>query len=156
MSRSAAIERVREAQTDWDEAIRAHEQVMPELDPFAARLRATSRAAARQAAAFEYAAEAGLGALEKDTVVRHPPHELSPAAMRPGDPQTWEQFDDAVCQWQDAWRSGSTITVAQALRRLATLTEMLADEVDQLARNTTSAESAAHPGRASSSPVKSS
>lgn len=138
MSRATAIERVRDAQSDWDKAIRAHEQVMPELGPFAARLRETSRAAARQAAAFEYAAEAGLRALAKDTVVRNPPHELSPAANRPGEAQTWEQFDDAVRQWQNAWQSGSTTTVAQALRRLSTLTEMLADEIDQLPRNSTS------------------
>ncbi len=51
MSRATAVERVREAQTDWDKAIRAHEQVMPELAPFAARLRETSNAAAKQAAA---------------------------------------------------------------------------------------------------------
>jgi len=138
MSRATAIERVREAQADWDKAIRAHEQVMPELGPFAARLRETSHAAAKQAAAFEYAAEAGLRALGKDTVVRHPPPELSTSANRPGDPQTWEQFDDAVRQWQDAWQSGSTTTVAQALRRLATLTEMLADEAVELRRRTTS------------------
>lgn len=137
MSRATAIERVRDAQTDWDDAIRAHEQVMPDLDPFAARLRATSAAAAKQAAAFEYAAEAGLRALAKDTVVRHPPHELAPGANRPGDEQTWEQFDNAVRQWQDAWQSGSTTTVAQALRRLATLTEMLADEINQLPRDST-------------------
>jgi hypothetical protein len=138
MSRATAVERVREAQADWDKAIRAHEQVMPALAPFAARLRQTSHASAKQAAAFEYAAEAGLRALAKDTVVRHPPQELSPDANRPGDPQTWEQFDDAVSQWQDAWQSGSTTTVAQALRRLATLTEMLADETDEIRRNTTS------------------
>jgi hypothetical protein len=140
MSRATAIERVRDAQADWDKAIRAHEQVMPELGPFAARLRETSHAIAKQAAAFEYAAEAGLRALAKDTVVRHPPRELSTSENRPGDPQTWEQFDDAVRQWQDAWQSGSTTTVAQALRRLATLTEMLADETDELRRSTTSIE----------------
>ena len=66
--------------------------------------------------------------------MRHPPRELSPDANRPGDPQTWEQFDDAVRQWQNAWQSGSTTTVAQALRRLATLTEMLADQIDELRR----------------------
>jgi hypothetical protein len=138
MSRESAVERVREAQTEWDTAIRAHEQVLPELGAFASRLRETSRASAHQAAAFEYAAEAGLRALAKDTVVRRPPYELSPGANRPGDPKTWQQFDDAVRQWQDAWRSGSTTTVAQALRRLATLTEMLADQADELRRSTTS------------------
>ncbi len=137
MSRATAVERVREAQTDWDKAIRAHEQAMPELLPFAARLRETSVAAAKQAAAFEYAVEAGLSALAKDPVVRHPPRELSPDANRPGNPQTWEQFDDAVRQWQDAWQSGSTTTVARALRRLATLTEMLGDQTDELRRNAT-------------------
>jgi hypothetical protein len=136
MSRATAVERVREAQSDWDKAIRAHEQVMPELLPFAARLRETSNAAAKQAAAFEYAAEAGLRALAKDTVIRHPPRELAPDANRPGDPQTWEQFDDAVRQWQEAWQSGSTTTVARALRRLAALTEMLADQTDELQRDT--------------------
>ena len=142
MSRATAIQRVRDAQTDWDNAIRSHEQVMPELGPFAARLRSTSAASAKQAAAFEYAAETGLRALAKDTVTRHPPHELSPTANRPGNPQTWAQFDDAIHQWQNAWQSGSTTTVAQALRRLATLTEMLADQVDQLPRDTASGEAA--------------
>ena len=69
---------------------------------------------------------------------RPPPHELSPSAYRPGDPRTWEQFDRAVRQWQDAWQSGSTTTVAQALRRLSTLTEMLADEIHQVQRDTAS------------------
>jgi hypothetical protein len=55
-------------------------------------------------------------------------------ANRPGDPETWSRFDAAITNWQDAWQSGSTLTVAQALRRLATLTEMLADEVDELRR----------------------
>jgi len=136
MSRATAIERVRDAQADWDNAIHAHEEVLPELTQFAARLRATSQASAKQAAAFEYAAETGLRALAKDPVTRHPPHELSPTANRPGDPQTWAQFDEAVRQWQDAWQSGSTATVAQALRRLATLTEILANEIDQFPRNT--------------------
>ena len=117
MSRATAIQRVRDAQTDWDNAIRSHEQVMPELTAFAARLRATSRASAQQAAALEYAAETGLRALAKDTITRHPPHELSPTANRPGNPQTWTQFDDAIHQWQNAWQSGSTTTVAQALRQ---------------------------------------
>ncbi len=138
MSRAIAIERVREAQADWDNAIRAHELVMPELGPFATRLRQTSQASAKQAAAFEYAAETGLSALAKDTVLRRPPGELSPGANRPGDSRTWAQFDDAVRQWQDAWQSGSTATVAQALRRLATLTGMLADQIDELRRDTAS------------------
>ncbi len=142
MSRATAIQRVRDAQTDWDTAIRSHEQVMPELTAFAARLRATSQASAKQAAALEYAAETGLRASAKDPVTRHPPHELSPTANRPGNPQTWAQFDDAIHQWQNAWQSGSTTTVAQTLRRLATLTEMLADQVDQLARDTASGEAA--------------
>ena len=153
MSRETAIERVRDAQTDWDNAIRSHEQVIPELEPFAARLRATAQASAKQAAAFEYAAETGLRALAKDPVTRHPPHELSPTANRPGDAQTWQQFDDAIHQWQTAWQSGTTTTVAQALRRLATLTEMLADEVDELARGQVRGKSSAAPraGRAAAS-----
>jgi hypothetical protein len=122
MSRASAIERVRDAQADWEAAFRAHEDVVPALAPFAERLRATSGAAGKQAAAFEYAAENGLTTLAKDTVRRRPP------------PETWSRFDAAITNWQDAWQSGSTLTVAQALRRLATLTEMLADEVDELRR----------------------
>jgi hypothetical protein len=134
MSRASAIERVRDAQADWEAAFRAHEDVVPALAPFAERLRATSGAAGKQAAAFEYAAENGLTTLAKDTVRRRPPLELTPLANRPGDPETWSRFDAAITNWQDAWQSGSTLTVAQALRRLATLTEMLADEVDELRR----------------------
>lgn len=135
MSRATALERVREAQHDWDAAIRAHEEVMPELAPFATRLRATSQASAKQAAAFEYAAEAGLRSLAKDPVVRHPPRELSGKHRPPAGSETWEHFDDAISDWQQAWQSGDTLTVARALRRLSTLTEMLADEVDELGRN---------------------
>lgn len=134
MSHAAAIERVREAQEEWNTALLAHEQALPDLKPFAQRLRATSKAAARQAAALEYAAEAGLRAMAKDPVVRHPPRELSHGANRPGDPALWNRFDEAVNEWQTAWQSGSTLTVAQAVRRLATLTEMLADQVDETRR----------------------
>jgi len=134
MSHAAAIERVREAQDEWNTALLAHERALPDLKPFAQRLRATSKAAARQAAALEYAAEAGLRAMAKDPVVRHPPRELAPGANRPGDPELWDRFDQAVKEWQTAWQSGSTLTVAHAVRRLATLTEMLADQVDELRR----------------------
>jgi hypothetical protein len=135
VSRATAIERVRDAQNDWDAAIRAHEEVMPELAPFAERLRATSQASAKQAAAFEYAAEAGLRSLAKDPVVRHPPRELSGKYRPPVGSETWQHFDDAISEWQEAWQSGETLTVARALRRLSTLTEMLADEVDELRRS---------------------
>ncbi len=135
MSAAAAIERVREAQQDWNTALLAHEQALPDLRPFAARLRATARAADKQAKALEYAAEAGLRTMAKDPVVRHPPRELSEGSNRPGDPKLWASFDQAVREWQAAWQSGSTLTVAQAVRRLATLTEMLADEVDELSRS---------------------
>jgi hypothetical protein len=130
MSAAAAIERVRDAQADWNTALLAHEQALPDLKPFADRLRATSLAADRQAKALEYAAEAGLRTMAKDPVARHPPRELAAGSNRPGDPTLWQSFDTAVKEWQAAWQSGSTLTVAQALRRLATLTEMLADEVD--------------------------
>lgn len=130
MSTAAAIERVRDAQTDWNKALLAHEQALPDLKPFADRLRATSLAADKQAKALEYAAEAGLRTIAKDPVARHPPRELAAGSNRPGDLGLWQSFDTAVKEWQAAWQSGSTLTVARALRRLATLTEMLADEVD--------------------------
>jgi hypothetical protein len=135
MSAATAIERVREAQEDWNSALLAHEQALPDLKPFADRLRATSLAADKQAKALEYAAEAGLRTMAKDPVVRHPPRELSDGANRPGDPKLWTSFDQAVREWQAAWQSGSTLAVAQAVRRLATLTEMLADEVDGFRRS---------------------
>jgi len=145
VSRATAIERVRDAQNDWDAAIRAHEEVIPELAPFAARLRATSQASAKQAAAFEYAAEAGLRSLAKDPVVRHPPRELSGKHRPPAGSETWELFDNAISEWQEAWQSGDTLTVARALRRLSTLTEMLADEVDELRRSSSAAPSESAP-----------
>jgi hypothetical protein len=81
------------------------------------------------------AAEAGLRSLAKDPVVRHPPRELSGKYRPPVGSETWQHFDDAISEWQEAWQSGETLTVARALRRLSTLTEMLADEVDELRRS---------------------
>jgi hypothetical protein len=135
VSAATAIERVREAQEDWNTALLAHEQALPDLKPFTERLRATSRAADKQAKALEYAAEAGLRTMAKDPVVRQPPRELAEGSNRPGDQQLWGSFDQAVKQWQAAWQSGSTLTVAQSVRRLATLTEMLADEVEEFRRS---------------------
>lgn len=135
MSSAAAIERVREAQADWNTALLAHEQALPDLKPFAERLRATSLAADKQAKALEYAAEAGLSTIAKDPVARHPPRELAPGSNRPGDHNLWQNFDTAIREWQAAWQSGSTLTVARAVRRLATLTEMLADEVEAFRAN---------------------
>lgn len=148
MNRAAAIERVRDAQQDWASALLAHEHALPDLEPFAERLRATSRAAEKQAKALEYAAEAGLRTMAKDPVVRHPPHELSDGSNRPGDQQLWASFDEAVKEWLAAWQSGSTLTVAQAVRRLATLTEMLADEVDAFGRSRPVAASASEAAQA--------
>jgi hypothetical protein len=147
MSAAAAIERVRDAQADWNTALLAHEQALPDLKPFADRLRATSFAADRQAKALEYAAEAGLRTMAKDPVARHPPRELAAGSNRPGDPTLWQSFDTAVKEWQAAWQSGSTLTVAQALRRLATLTEMLADEVDTFRATATAEPNTGEPQR---------
>jgi hypothetical protein len=68
-----ATQQQKAADQEWAAAFAAHEQVEPELIPFAGRLRNTSMAASHRAEALEYAPRAGITELMPDPMRRHPP-----------------------------------------------------------------------------------
>ena len=133
MSVVRATQQQEAADQEWAAAFAAHEQVEPELIPFAERLRNTSAAASHRAEALEYALRAGITELMPDPIRRHPPRELSPGAKRPGPERSWIEFDEAIMALQDAEQGTSVADLARSLRDFASITKFLADTVDEIA-----------------------
>ena len=98
--RAQIMRAVRQAGTDWAEAMRAHKLAPPDAG-FAARLRALSDAAGREQVAWEHAHAAGLlwrpipGAESAE-----PPYELRPGTGRRGPEELWARFDQTVASAQ--------------------------------------------------------
>ncbi|HUE27041.1 MAG TPA: hypothetical protein VMP89_09725 [Solirubrobacteraceae bacterium] len=120
---------VRQAGSDWAEAMRAHKLAPP--DPgFADRLRALAEAAAREQVAWEHAHTAGLlwrpvpGAEQAQ-----PPYELRPGTGRRGPAELWARFDAAVAALNNAITGSSSATVADAFGELSEIAGALADAV---------------------------
>jgi hypothetical protein len=133
MSIVRATQQQEAADQEWAAAFAAHEQVEPELIPFAERLRNTSVAASHRAEALEYALRAGITELMPDPIRRHPPRELSPGANRPGPERSWIEFDEAIMALQDAEQGTNVADLARSLRDFASITKFLADTVDEIA-----------------------
>ena len=94
--RAQIMRAVRQAGTDWAEAMRAHKLAPPDAG-FAARLRGLSEASGREQVAWEHAHAAGLmwrpipGAEQAE-----PPYELRPDTGRRGPEGLWTRFDETV------------------------------------------------------------
>ena len=120
---------VRQAGTDWAEAMRAHKLAPP--DPgFAHRLRMLSEAAAREQLAWEQAHAAGLlwrpipGAERSE-----PPYELRPGTGRRGPQELWARFDAAVAALNRAIAGSGAAAVAEAFGETSRAARALADAV---------------------------
>jgi len=120
---------VREAGSDWADAMRAHKLAPPDAG-FAGRLRVLAEAAERERGAWEHAHAAGLlwrpvpGAEQAQ-----PPYELRPGTGRRGPQPLWERFDTAVASLNSAITGSSAATVADAFGELAEAARQLADAV---------------------------
>lgn len=117
--RAQILRAVRQAGSDWADAMRAHKLAPP--DPgFAARLRALAEAAAREQVAWEHAHAAGLqwrpvpGAEQAQ-----PPYELRPGTGRRGPQELWQRFDAAVAGLNQAITGSNAAAVADAFGELA-------------------------------------
>ena len=125
--RAQIMRAVRQAGTDWAEAMRAHKLAPPDAG-FAARLRALSEAAGREQVAWEHAHAAGLlwrpipGAETAE-----PPYELRPGTGRRGPAELWARFDETVAALNRAITGSSAAGVADAFGELADAAEALAD-----------------------------
>ena len=127
--RAQIMRAVRQAGTDWADAMRAHKLAPP--DPgFAARLRALSDAAEREQIAWEHAHAAGLlwrpipGAENAE-----PPYELRPGTGRRGPVELWATFDQTVATLNRAITGSSAADVADAFGELADAAGALATAV---------------------------
>ena len=127
--RAQIMRGVRQASTDWAEAMRAHKLAPPDAG-FAQRLRALANAAEREQVAWEHAHAAGLlwrpvpGAEGAE-----PPYELRPGTGRRGPPQLWERFDETVAGLNRAITGSDAAAVADAFGDISDAARALADAV---------------------------
>lgn len=144
--RAQIMRAVRQAGSNWAEAMRAHKLAPPDAG-FAGRLRALSDAATSEQVAWEHAHAAGLlwrpipGAERAE-----PPYELRPGTGRRGPDELWARFDAAVAGLNRAITGSDAATVADAFGELAEAAGELADAVtreDQLQRTHSRARGAA-------------
>ena len=130
MSLALAVDRLRGADERMREAMKRSRSAPPD-EGFADRLRMFGEASGVQAGALEYAAGVGV-TLKNLTPQRGPkfPHELTPAAFRPGPPELWESFDAAADGVQQAGWDRDISAAAYHWRQVAELASALAVAVD--------------------------
>lgn len=127
--RAQVLRAVRQAGTDWAEAMRAHKLAPPDAG-FAARLRALAEAATREQVAWEHAHAAGLAWRPVPGADRaQPPYELRPGTGRRGPSGLWARFDGSVAALNRAISGSDAATVADAFAELAAVASALADAV---------------------------
>jgi len=129
--RAQISQAVRQASTEWAEAMRAHKLAPPDAG-FAARLRTLAQAAEQEQAAWEQADAAGLlwrpipGAESAQ-----PPYELRPGTGRRGPDELWQRFDAAVADLNLVISGSNAAAVAAAFGEMAAAARALADAVAQ-------------------------
>src|SRR3984885_5810812 len=128
------VERMQTAGRSWEAALDAHALAPPDRG-FPARLRQLSSAAAEEAAAFELAAQGGLGwrsrTIEGEFILAP---ELAPGMNRPGPDEVWARFDQAVASLEGALLGYSPATWAAAFSELSETSGVLAVEAGRLYR----------------------
>jgi hypothetical protein len=127
--RAQLMRRVRQASSDWAEAMRAHALAPPDLG-FATRLGALADAAAAEQAAWEHASSMGLSWKAVPTAeAGQPPYELRPGTGRRGPQELWARFDDAVEALSLAIVGSSAVAVADAFGLVAVAARELSEAV---------------------------
>jgi hypothetical protein len=130
LSQEAQVMRaVRQAGSDWAEAMRAHKLAPPDAG-FASRLRSLSEAAAREQRAWEHAHAAGLlWRPVPGAEGAQPPYELRLDTGRRGPGELWARFDPAVAALNKAITGSDAAAVADAFGELSEAAAALADAV---------------------------
>ena len=131
---ASIVEKMMSAGSSWESALDAHALAPPDAG-FPARLRALSMAAAEQAAAFELAAEGGLGWRARTIEGQFSlAPELTPGMNRPGPPELWERFDAATAGLAKALSGSSPATLAAAFTELSEVCGLLSADVQRTHR----------------------
>jgi hypothetical protein len=129
--RAQIMRRVRQASTEWADAMRTHKLAPPDLG-FSGRLGALADAAQSEQVAWEHAHAAGLqwrpvpGADGAE-----PPYELRPGTGRRGPRELWDRFDAAVAGLNRAIVGTDAAAVADAFGEMAEAARALADVIKQ-------------------------
>jgi hypothetical protein len=129
-AKDAAWSAVRDGQSAWARAMRAHELAPP--DPgFRGRLRALSETAATMRDAHARALEAGLAwrPVERSERAR-PPYELRPGTGRRGPEELWTRFDAAVARLNAAGAGDSLAELVAAYSEVAQAALAVADALE--------------------------
>src|SRR5579884_3425420 len=129
--RAQIMRAVRQASTDWAEAMRAHKLAPPDAG-FAARLRGLAEAARREQVAWEHAHAAGLlWRPMPDAQHAEPPYELRPDTGRRGPAALWARFDAAVAALNRAIAGSSAAAGADAFGEMGDVAGELAEAVSR-------------------------
>jgi hypothetical protein len=129
LQRAQIMRRVRQASTEWADAMRAHTLAPPDLG-FSARLGALADAAQNEQVAWEHAHAAGLhwrpvpGAEGAE-----PPYELRPGTGRRGPRELWDRFDAAVVRLNRAITGSDSAAVADAFGEMSDAAHALAEVI---------------------------
>jgi hypothetical protein len=127
--RAQIMRAVRQAGSDWAEAMRAHKLAPPDAG-FAARLRSLAEAAAREQVAWEHAHAAGMAWRPVPGAERaQPPYELRPGTGRRGPDELWARFDAAVAGLNQAITGSDPAAVADGFGELSLAAGELAEAV---------------------------
>ena len=127
--RAQIMRRVRQASSDWAEAMRGHKLAPPDLG-FSARLAALADAASAEQVAWEHAHAAGLiwrpipGADGAE-----PPYELQAGTGRRGPRELWDRFDASVATLNRAITGSDAAAVADAFGEISEAARALVDAV---------------------------
>jgi excisionase family DNA binding protein len=129
VSPQSALEQLRKADQQWNEAIRA-------FDEYPKRLRALAAAADLRSRTLMLADLANItgNARQGASSVTSLAFELSPKSDRPGPRAIWKRFDQAVRGLGDALEQGDLRTLADAFGELAPIANELADACEASAR----------------------
>ena len=130
--RAHVMRLVRQAGTDWAQAMRAHKLAPPDVG-FAGRLRALARAGETEQVAWEQAHAAGLSWHPVAGAERaEPPYELRPGTGRRGPDERWGRFDAAVATLNRAIQGSDAAAVADAFGEIAAAAAALAEAVARI------------------------
>jgi len=134
---ASIVQRMMFAGERWESALDAHALAPPDAG-FPVRLRTLSIAAAEQAAAFELAAQGGLGWRSRtiDGEFSLAP-ELTPGRNRPGPPELWERFDAATAALAAALAGSSPKDLAESFTELSEVSGLLATDLQRTSRAAT-------------------
>ena len=134
---ASIVKQMMSAGERWESALDAHALAPPDAG-FPARLRALSIAASEQAAAFELAAEGGLGWRSRTINGEFSlAPELTPGRNRPGPPELWERFDAATAALAAALAGSSPKVLAEAFTELSEVSGLLASDLQRSYRAAT-------------------